>query len=72
MLGEKHTYRTPMGDRVQVLCVEVRADLPVYDIEVVRDGDVIDYFQVRGWHTLVSEAQRRHWITEDAYASLRA
>ena len=54
-------YVTPAGDLVQVNTAGERANVAVFDVEVIRDGDVVEYFEdVTRWY-IQSLEQRRGW-----------
>lgn len=62
MLGHRATFRTRTGEIVQAMCVEVKADLPYYDIEVVNgDGEVVEYLHALGHTGLTVLAASRKW-----------
>jgi hypothetical protein len=55
-------YTTPSGDQVTACAFATSADLPVYDIEVVRHGEVVEYIpRVIGHTGLTMLAATRHW-----------
>jgi hypothetical protein len=61
MIGTRIKYRTPKGETAQVLCYDERSDLPVYDIEIVKDGEVVHHFEVQGNAALEFVVAQRRW-----------
>lgn len=62
MIGFRIRYVTPSGATAQVHCYEEKADLPVFDVEVVRDGEVVEYIPYLAGHAaLEAFAARRRW-----------
>lgn len=55
-------FVAPNGDHVVAVPFTTRADLPVFDIEVVRDARVVEYLaDVAGCAALMALAGRRGW-----------
>ena len=58
-LGARATFRTRTDDRVEALCTEERNAMPIFDVEIVRDGEVIEYLpHVYGHSGLMALAER--------------
>lgn len=54
-------YVTPAGELVQVNPTGERANVAAFDVEVIRGGDVVEYFEdVNRWY-IRSLEQRRGW-----------
>lgn len=62
MVGTRIKYRAPNGDVVHALQYDTRADLPVFDIEIVRAGEVVRNYEIAGYYALLAEAARRRWV----------
>lgn len=61
-LGSIIKYTTVTGDTVNVMHTEDRADLPVFDYEIVdRDGEVVDHGEVLGDTALTFFAHQKRW-----------
>jgi hypothetical protein len=62
-VGSRAKFKTRSGDTVQMLVTEERADLPVYDYEIVdRDGEVIEHGEILGHFAMLMRAQTRGWV----------
>lgn len=55
-------YVTPSGNRVSAIEVEERANLPVFDVEIVDShGEVVEHFEITGSYALQQKALDRRW-----------
>lgn len=62
----KFKYRDRHGNTVSVLMYDERADLPVFDAEVIdAQGEVIEYIDpIISYTALDALARRRGWTSE--------
>lgn len=57
-------FTAPNGDRVSAVQYDERASLPLFSVEVVRAGEVVELIEPVFGHTgLMALAQRRRWTT---------
>lgn len=62
MIDHRVKYRTRRGETVNVLCVEERVSLPLYDYEIVdSEGEVVEHGEILGHTGLTHTAQTRRW-----------
>jgi hypothetical protein len=66
VLGHRANFTDPQGRRVQALCYDERANLPVYCIEILDSNHkVVEYIEaVFGHSGLMDMARRRGWVAE--------
>jgi hypothetical protein len=61
-IGSRATFKTASGNTVQMMVTEERADLPLYDYEIIdRDGEVLEHGEILGYFAMSLRAQTRNW-----------
>jgi hypothetical protein len=61
-IGSTLKFKTRSGDTVQMMVTEERADLPVYDYEIIdRDGEVVEHGEILGYGGMCERSRVRGW-----------